>query len=184
MPLTIAILAGGQSRRFGRDKAALFLPGVLEECLATGLPVCVVGREADATPDVRFLPDDFPGMGPLGGLVTALRHIAGPTLLLPCDLPNLTRNAIIWLVQMWEITSKTTCLVTKRPDSDAIEPLFAVYSPDCLTDAEKLIRSERRAIRGLCEACAGTVVSLPPELAPQLHNVNTPSDLLIREERR
>ena len=186
MSLTIVILAGGKSRRFGRDKAALFLPRVLEECLATGLPVCVVGREAgeDSSPGVRFLPDAFPGMGPLGGLVTALRQIGGPALLLPCDLPNLTRNAIIWLVQMWEATPEATCLVTRLSDSDAIEPLFAVYAPDCLPEAERLIQSERRALRGLWEVCSGAVASLPLELAPQLHNVNSPDDLLICEELR
>ncbi len=73
-----AILAGGQARRFGSDKAqALYQGERLIDRVATallaqcgGLVVC--GRKE---PKFRCIPD-WPeaGLGPLGGLAAALRH--------------------------------------------------------------------------------------------------------------
>ncbi|MFO6446884.1 molybdenum cofactor guanylyltransferase [Erythrobacter sp. NE805] len=73
-----AILAGGQARRFGSDKAHARYEGArLIDRVATalgaqcaGLVVC--GREE---PGFRCIPDwPEPGLGPLGGLAAALRH--------------------------------------------------------------------------------------------------------------
>ena len=78
---TLAILAGGASRRMGRDKATLdagdgpLLERSARLGLELGLPVLVVGRERPTNwplPTVRFVADRMPGQGPLGGLVTAL----------------------------------------------------------------------------------------------------------------
>ena len=83
VPITIAILAGGQSRRMGTDKAALQIGGVslLERtarlALAVNLPVLVVGRpcpEQWPLPEVTFVEDAEAGLGPAGGLTAALRH--------------------------------------------------------------------------------------------------------------
>jgi len=73
-----AILAGGQARRFGSDKAqALYQGARLIDRVAAALAaqceaVVVCGREE---PGFVCLPD-WPetGLGPLGGLAAALRH--------------------------------------------------------------------------------------------------------------
>lgn len=88
-----AVLAGGQSRRFGSDKAEALLAGrtLLARTLDTLRPHCdavvVVGRSATGAPDIADWPR--PGMGPLGGLAGALRHAAtegfGQLLSLPVD---------------------------------------------------------------------------------------------------
>jgi molybdopterin-guanine dinucleotide biosynthesis protein A len=73
-----AILAGGQARRFGSDKAqALFEGARLIDRVATALTaqcdaVVVCGR---MEPGFACIPD-WPeaGLGPLGGLAAALRH--------------------------------------------------------------------------------------------------------------
>ena len=75
-----AVLAGGQSSRFGSDKALAILHGrpLIDQAIAALACQCdavvVVGR--DSAP-VQALPDwPAPGMGPLGGLAAALRHAA------------------------------------------------------------------------------------------------------------
>jgi molybdenum cofactor guanylyltransferase len=73
-----AIIAGGQSRRFGSDKAAVLIEGkALIDHVAGGLrpqvdALVVVGRE---WPGLISIPDrPNPQMGPLGGLCGAMHY--------------------------------------------------------------------------------------------------------------
>lgn len=118
-PITIAILAGGASRRMGRDKAALVLDGrtLLQRAIDTALSVsprvlvvggangsAAFGEEVSVSATTKrgdgphFLADTLAGQGPLGGLATALGRAASPVLLLACDMPLLTAGALAWLV--------------------------------------------------------------------------------------
>ncbi len=73
-----AILAGGQARRFGSDKAQALHQGVrLIDRVAAALEaqcgaVVVCGREEPGFACIADWPE--PGLGPLGGLAAALRH--------------------------------------------------------------------------------------------------------------
>ena len=80
-----AVLCGGRSRRFGRDKATYLHNGTplarislraLREAGAS--EVFSIGGDADALSDMGFsaVPDDYPGEGPLGGIICALRQAA------------------------------------------------------------------------------------------------------------
>ena len=93
----VAVLAGGQSRRMGRDKALLQLGDqtLIERVLAAahplGYPRLIIGDPAAyAHLGLPVHPDRHPGLGPLGGLYTALSTTDAPVLLLACDLPFLT----------------------------------------------------------------------------------------------
>ncbi len=107
------VLAGGQSRRMGRDKALLRLEDgrmLLERTVhvlrTVGLDdvllsVSSAERTAalrEAVPSAAALPviaDDAPNHGPLGGLAAALRARPGrAVLLVACDLPHLDRRAL------------------------------------------------------------------------------------------
>src|SRR5579875_2032426 len=104
------VLAGGRSRRMGRDKAVLRLDGaatLLERSIATlraaGLEEIAVvvatperGRELrsaiPALEKIRMIADEIPDRGPLGGplggLYSALRAYPGrDVLLVACDMP-------------------------------------------------------------------------------------------------
>lgn len=92
-----AILAGGQSRRFGSDKAQALFAGqrlidrVARVLAAQSDALVVLGRDE---PGFTCLPDrPTPGLGPLGGLCAALHHAGehgfDAVLAAPCDVPNL-----------------------------------------------------------------------------------------------
>src|SRR3954464_15142116 len=72
------VLAGGQARRFGRDKALATLAGMaLLDHAANALrpvveEIAVVGRDSSTYVSIADWPAT--GLGPLGGLCGALRH--------------------------------------------------------------------------------------------------------------
>ena len=180
---TIAILAGGQSRRMGTDKAVLEIGGLslLERAarlaLAAALPVVVVGRECPngwPLPAVPFLPDAVPGRGPLGGLHTALHHVGGPVLALACDLPRLTADALAWLLAQATAQSGPHGLAVLHDGQ--WEPLFSVYDPDCLPLIESRLAAGRLALHGLIEAGDFGRLEAPDWVAAQLANINTPDE--------
>ena len=184
MQMTVAILAGGESRRMGTDKAALQFGGVtlLERAartaLAAGLPALVVGRARPAgwqTPGVDFAPDASPGHGPLGGLETALRRAATPILALACDMPLLTGEALRWLCD--QAASETDKQGLAVLNDGQWEPLFSVYTPMCLPLIASRLLAGRLSLHGLIESGDFTRVDAPGWVAAQLVNVNTPEDM-------
>lgn len=90
-----AVLAGGASSRMGTDKAMIQLGDArLVEIAANALSsagardVCVVGGDRAAIEGLglAYVPDQFPGEGPLGGIITALENAdADIVAVLACD---------------------------------------------------------------------------------------------------
>jgi len=109
--VAVAVLAGGGSRRMGRDKAAIEVEGrtLLERTLAAagpvatpGAPVNVIGSPRSPTSAAlgRWVPDLRPGQGPLAGLETALT-VPGPVeavLVVGVDHPWLATPVLAALV--------------------------------------------------------------------------------------
>jgi molybdopterin-guanine dinucleotide biosynthesis protein A len=93
------VLTGGASRRMGRDKALLAggdppTPLALRVARALrdgGCPdvTCVGGDEGGLEAlGLDAIADDHPGLGPLGGVLTGLRHARLElVVVLACDLP-------------------------------------------------------------------------------------------------
>jgi len=181
--IAVAIFAGGASRRMGRDKAQLTIEGVplLERTARVALEVparvLVVGREAPSDwplLQVGFVPDDTPGLGPLGGLQTVLQREA-EVLALACDLPRLTADGLRWLLSQRTATPSPHGLVVDNEGQ--LEPLFAIYTQACLPLINANLAALRRSLHALIAVGDFAFVPAPPEIAAQLINVNTPEDL-------
>ena len=125
------ILAGGRSRRMGRDKAML---PIGEETFLTRLirtyrekfPVFVSVSAADRFPhpDADELVDLRPGMGPLAGLEAAfLKTDADLVFLTATDLPFGNVKLAELLLEC--IGDRDACLIRRR--DGGLEPAFAVY---------------------------------------------------------
>lgn len=200
MKIAAAVLAGGQSRRMGRDKAEIPSLGNSEKTLlhqtviltqTVFSPVYVVGRlqpenwddEAEQSDRTLFLPDLAPGLGPAGGLATVLNHLASEGVseeaaavaLLACDLPLLTAASLLWLRTAADQGMGRHGLVVRN--AEQTETLFAVYTRDCLPLVTNQLAKGRRSLQKLIEAGDFCVVEAPPDVAQTLMNVNTADDL-------
>jgi molybdenum cofactor guanylyltransferase len=126
------ILAGGRSSRMGRDKAMLEIDGVtmidraVDLMERSGLEPAVVGSFGESSRiDVRLIPDDWPGAGPLGGIATALRDTQTPwNLVIACDMPYLTTE---WLGFLLRRVRESSADAVVPMNEGGAEPMSAVY---------------------------------------------------------
>ena len=144
--MTGIVLAGGRSRRLGRDKAAELIGGsTLLQLVANSLAqvasdVLVVGRPPQdaATLDsgVRLLEDTEPARGPLVGLYTGLMAAASPYVwAVGCDMPFLDPSLLAKLAELTLGHDAVTPVLDGTPQT-----LHAIYARSCLTVADALIR--------------------------------------------
>jgi molybdenum cofactor guanylyltransferase len=184
------VLAGGKSRRLGVDKAGVLFEGVslLERTVLLAARFCdrvrVIGR--DPSPlglDVSWCLDMRPGLGPLGGIVTALTCAGGPCLVLTCDLPLLSVELLDALVKGRERRPPSAVMTTFIHEGTGfIEPLVAVYEQGAL---EPLSRAAEQGVRQLSIALGPEVrwhLPVPHGMQRAFFNINYPADLeLLRE---
>jgi len=150
-------LAGGESSRMGRDKGLLELGGAPQVMRMARLVESVVGSPTivgEAGPyrelGLRVIADDWPGAGPLGGIATALRASDAPwNLIVACDLPHLTRE---WLVFIVERALATQADAVLPMGTRGVEPLCAMYHKRCEPAIRAaLARGTRKVTEGLKE---------------------------------
>jgi molybdenum cofactor guanylyltransferase len=179
------ILAGGQSRRMGRDKAAIVLGGVpVLERIATAMSplverIRVIGDRVTDARGLEVQPDLEPGLGPLSGIHAALATAtAGAVLVVGCDLPFVTASFLSGLCERLDDGADA---VVPRVSGRAV-PVCAVYRTDCLDRLESsLARRELKAASFVTSLATRYVddeelARLDPH-AVCLVNVNTPEDL-------
>lgn len=175
-----AILAGGESSRMGRDKARLKRDGstllgrTVRRARSAGSRVLVVGRRRADLPadvDAECIPDERPGLGPIGGLRTALHATETRVLLVACDMPLLTTEAFTWALAP-PSEEAPDGVVTVRDGE--VEPLFSLYFPSVLSVVDEQIEADQLALRELVAAGRFLRRPIPDEHAGELRNVNTP----------
>jgi molybdopterin-guanine dinucleotide biosynthesis protein A len=187
------VLAGGHSRRFGSDKAAVQLSGesLLQRTVSLLQEFCVevrVSVRADQSDDALRsaypLLFDAPGIeGPPAALLAAAAEASEHAwLIVACDLPRLDRATLAGLVAARDPARPATAL--RSPVDGLPEPLCAIYEPAGLASFKKLTARGRLSPRDfLIEQAA---LSVDPPLPEALINMNRPADLadLKRKELR
>jgi molybdopterin-guanine dinucleotide biosynthesis protein A len=175
-----AVLCGGASRRMGTDKAFIEIDGVpMVRRAASALAkagcatIYAVGGDSVRLRRLGFvtLADQYPGEGPLGGIVTAL-HLAidpGATVLVTaCDMPSLDGDTLAMLA------SSLGDADVVMAHSDRLEPLCSCWRGEVLDH----LRSEfEHGTRAVHEAVASLRLAQVQVDAAVISNLNTPDDL-------
>lgn len=189
MKLSAAVLAGGFSRRMGRDKA--LLPDaqhgtLLHRQLAVLMRLqpaevfvsCRQGQLLPALPPGPELVHDTGQDGPLGGVAALLARATGDLLLVVAvDLGALTEDFLRDLLARAE----PGCGVVPR-STRGLEPLAAIYPTLLAAEAQRrLAPGEDHSMQGFVRHALADgrlrSVDLAPGLDPVLANWNAPEDL-------
>ncbi len=150
LPLSGIILAGGRSRRMGRDKALISLNGkslierVMEVVSDLVEETLVVVRERDRGASLplgesqRLVVDDFPGQGPLAGIFSGLmagRH--NWALAVACDMPFLNQKLLRHMASLRPGVDAVVPVLQGRP-----QPTHALYSKSCIPQMEERLKAD------------------------------------------
>jgi molybdopterin-guanine dinucleotide biosynthesis protein A len=151
-PVPAAILlTGGGSRRMGFDKAAIDVAGTPSAVHIARQLLQVVGTAVEVGPGrsgLRAVREEPPGSGPLAAMVAGARALRasgheGPALVVACDLPGLTVEALTMLA-WWPGEASVVPVVDGRP-----QPLCARWSAGALRRAEGLVAEGERSMRAV-----------------------------------
>jgi molybdopterin-guanine dinucleotide biosynthesis protein A len=140
--MTGIILAGGQSRRMGQDKAQLpwcggtLLSVTVDKLSLLCREIVVVGPKRDLAREVRWTQDRYPGRGPLAGFHAGLAEaVFAGALVLPCDMPEVP---VSLLARLAEVSAGADIAIPVH--ANGYEPLCAWYSREaCLPVTERLL---------------------------------------------
>ncbi|OGS90349.1 MAG: hypothetical protein A2Z95_03045 [Gallionellales bacterium GWA2_60_18] len=182
---TALILAGGNSKRMGQDKANLPLNGqtLLQHVVATMqqiFPEVIVSvRQPRPESDMPQVCDDPAHTGPLAGLAAGLERATTPWVFaVACDMPFVTPAVIERLAQCRNDCQAVVPLVHGHP-----QPLAAFYARSCLDEIHGLLNgSGKHSLRALLNELQVCYVGEQEMLAadPQLRSffdLDTPQDM-------
>lgn len=136
------ILAGGKSSRMGTDKGLLsfhgepLVSGIIKQISPAVQEVFIVSNNAEYNKfGCDVIPDMIHDIGPAGGIHAALLHTDKPQVfVLSCDMPFVTPEAIKYIIQQ-----STHPQITLPLHKGKIQPLFGVYSKNCLLKWRQII---------------------------------------------
>jgi molybdenum cofactor guanylyltransferase len=134
-------------------------------------------RKQEYPAAVAVLPDDWNGVGPLGGIATCLRRTRSALLLvLAIDLPQIQPGFLRKLLTR----SKTVCGVVPI-QQNRFEPLIAIYPRAALGVAIDQLREEDYILQHFIDKLLKNrlMIGYEVELGEQrqLENWNTPEDV-------
>ncbi|MCY3896525.1 MAG: molybdenum cofactor guanylyltransferase [Chloroflexi bacterium] len=186
---SVVILAGGQSRRMGRDKRALpWMPApqglpqtLLGHVVATASrltdDIVLVANDDPGVTGARVVGDLYPRSGSLGGIYSGLAAAAHDlAFVAAADMPFLNPMLILDLVRQASRVDAVVPVTGGRP-----EPLHAVYRKTVLAPARRQI--DRRELKIALVFNAVSTVRVPEADLRMLDqdlrsfwNLNTPEE--------
>lgn len=185
--ITGVILAGGQSRRMGFNKAEAEIHGEsmlirmidkLKEVTSTVL----ISSGSITYPNLSWpqIPDEYPQRGPLGGIYSVLKvSTTFLNLFVSCDMPLVSTSLLKYIVSKAE---GSDALITVPVDhDDQLHMMCAVYRKDVLPFLKQQIDAHAFKMKDLLDLVSVEYIKISKE-HPLYHehafmNVNKPNTL-------
>lgn len=179
------VLIGGKSQRMGSPKEKIqwhgkeqryYLIDLLQACCEAVYISCRVEQAIEMADSLeleqsyKLLPDNYPNIGPIGGILTAFDLFPDQAwLVLACDLPLVDSAAIASLIQRRDPLKIATAFTS--PQDTLPEPLFAIWEPESYPILKEQVAQNRLSPRKVL--IRQQVALIDPFDARMLTNVNT-----------
>lgn len=181
---TLVILAGGRSRRMGRDKAGLpagdgtLIEHLVRRLASVAADIIIAGGPSVWEVDgVRKVEDRYPGLGPLAGIHAGLLAASRSWVwVVACDLPDVEPGLGALLCGRAVGVEAVVPRVDDRP-----EALCAVYDRSLAPRIASFLQAGKRRVQDLLAQLdvryvpAAELRQVDPELR-SFRNLNTPAD--------
>jgi molybdopterin-guanine dinucleotide biosynthesis protein A len=184
--ITGIILAGGQSSRLGTDKAFIKIGNktLIENTYEVITDYCkevlisANNHTGHSFPEQRIIPDYIPGLGPIGGIYSCLKHSGTENnLVVAVDIPFINKGLIQFLISDM---ADAELIIPISGDGKA-EPLCALYKKSVLPHLEKMIAKKDLKVQNLTHYCKSKKLPVSHKQGfyhdRLFYNINTPDDL-------
>ena len=186
MKLTALLIAGGDSRRMGRDKATIIFRGkplwerqlgLLRELRPQKVVISARTEPAWLPDDAELLLDDPPSRGPLSGLSKALAALRTTHLLvLAVDMSFMTAEELASLCELATEGRGVVPVIGERA-----EPLAAIYPAEATLDFQAALMGLDSSLQSVVRklALVGKVMLWPVRdaRANLYQSLNEPGDI-------
>ena len=174
----------------GADKARLTVDGtalfdrVIAALRASGArEILAIGDERVGLDSVavRWVPDDEPGEGPLGGVLSALRQASQDmVVVLACDLPDVDPAAVREIVSA--LNDYPAALAAIPVHDGRLEVLHAAYRRGAAVELSRSFAAGERSLR----RAVGYLTLCHPRISSgaTFADIDTPDDLFTRTHER
>jgi len=149
------IIAGGTSGRFGSDKSLHVFDGkpMIKHTYDAVKPVfdeiyiIAPGGEKFSFLDAKIIPDIIPGLGPIGGIYTAVEMLdLERVFVFPCDMPFINTEFIRYMTDIPDYYDIIVPEINGR-----YQPLHAIYSKRCAEGIKRNIEKRDYRMSGFYE---------------------------------
>jgi molybdopterin-guanine dinucleotide biosynthesis protein A len=186
IPVSGAILIGGKSNRFKKDKTYITLDGeYLSSRLFHTLDIILDNvffvanqDKSSPVPGAKFVLDLHTGVGPIGGVYSALTYSHHDFCFISaCDLPFLSVELIKIL---WQHTRSTDDIIVPVWDSK-VEPLSAIYHRRCIPQIESALAAGQYMTKGFWNLVNTQYLDISrffsrSQIKQMFININSPED--------
>lgn len=187
--MTCAILAGGQSKRMGKDKATMdinrkaLINLVYDKAKEVFQNIIIISNNHKAIEGIEapIVPDIIPARSPSVGIASALLYANTPyVFILACDMPFISVEAIKYMVN--EVNGEDIIIPRTKL---GLEPLHAIYNRSCMAPLFRLIEQNKFKVRDLLPFVRVRELGWEPcfikDGASVFTNINTMNDLEMVE---
>lgn len=167
---SLIVLCGGLSTRMGHDKGSMIFDDkpmiihLLDSLKMVADEILLVLRDENqckiykkiltdykfiGTHGFKLFTDIERDQGPLGGILTGLKHISSnKAMVVPCDSPFISQKLIIY---MFELSKKYTNFDSFVPiwSNGNMEPLHSIYSKDSYKIIKELLEDDQKNVKTL-----------------------------------
>jgi molybdenum cofactor guanylyltransferase len=190
MEITGIILAGGKSTRMGTEKGLQLLCGkpLINYAIDVLSGICsdiIISSSSEAYQSFGFkiVPDEYPGIGPMGGIYSALRKSdTKNNIVLSCDLPFVSNGLLKFILE----SAAGYEVAVPWEGNRHYEPLCGYYSASVLDKMSVFIKAGNYKLPDFFEEIRINKLHIDKTLNfytdRLFYNVNSKQDLSIAED--